>query len=89
MAIVVKRRGKQEKFDERKAYASVYSACMECDLGERESEKIAERLTVVLKKHFQDRKQINSTEIFGYIIERLAKEHEAVAFMYQTHRDIV
>lgn len=88
MVSVVKRRGKSEDFNEQKLFNSVFSACRECELDERES-KIISNLTVeAVKKHFSKTGEINSTEIFGAVIEYLAKEHEAVAFMYQTHRDM-
>ncbi|MBU0527858.1 MAG: ATP cone domain-containing protein [Candidatus Micrarchaeota archaeon] len=89
MAIVVKRRGKNETYDDRKIYGSIYAACKDCDLGEKESEKIAEKTCSEVKKFLQGKKEVNSTEIFGFVLQKLAKEHEAVAFMYQTHRDIV
>ena len=88
MTKVVKRRGKEEPFDEKKTYDSVFSACKECDLPDSESEKIATEVTANVKKFVESRKEINSTEIFGHIMELLAKHHEAVAFMYQTHRDL-
>lgn len=88
MVTVVKRRGKIEPFDKEKIYNSIYSTCQHCDLSEDESAKIAEKVSSDVEIFFKDRDQINSTEIFGFIIQKLAKEHEAVAFMYQTHREI-
>lgn len=89
MAVIVKRRGRKEKFDEKKVYASIYSACMDCDLSAKEAERISEAITHEVKKFIKGRKQVNSTEIFGFVVQSLAKEHEAVAFMYETHREVV
>ncbi len=89
MAIVVKRRGKNEAYDNRKIYGSVYAACMDCDLGEKESEKIADKTCSEVNKFLHGKKEVNSTELFGFVLQKLAREHEAVAFMYQTHRDLV
>lgn len=89
MAVIVKRRGKKEKFDEKKLYASVYSACVECDLSAQESERIAQRTTDEVKKFIKGKKEVNSTQLFGLVIQELAKEHEAVAFMYETHREVI
>ncbi len=89
MAIVVKRRGKREKFDERKVYASVYSACIDCDLGEKDSEKLAEKVSRELENSIKGKHEINSTEIFGFVLQKLAHEYEPAAFMYQTHRDLL
>ena len=88
MVSVVKRRGKSENFEEGKLFNSIFSACRECELDERESKIIANMTVESVKKHFSNTSEINSTEIFGAVIEYLAKEHEAVAFMYQTHRDM-
>ena len=89
MAVILKRRGKKEKFDEKKIYASIYSACMECDLTPSQSEKIADKITNDVKKFVKNRKSVNTTEVFGFVIQKLAREHEAVAFMYETHRDLL
>ncbi len=88
MAVVVKRRGKTEPFDEKKVYGSVYAACMDCAIGEKQCENVAAKIVADLKKFLKNKKEINSTEIFGFVIQKLAKEHEAAAFMYQTHRDL-
>ncbi len=88
MVSVVKRRGKSEDFKEEKLFNSVFSACQECELNERESKIISNATVDAVKQHFNKTNEINSTEIFGAVIEYLAKEHEAVAFMYQTHRDM-
>ena len=88
MVIVVKRRGHLENFDEKKAYASIYSACMECSLGVKRCEEISQHITVELKHFLKTRKDVNSTEIFGFIMQRLAKVNEPAAFMYETHREL-
>ncbi len=86
--LVVKRRGHNEPFDERKVYGSIYASCASCDIKERECEKLAEQVVSELKKTISGRNEINSTEIFGLVISILAKYHEDAAFMYQAHRDI-
>lgn len=86
--LVVKRRGHSEHFDERKVYGSIYSACSNCDLHEKECEKLAEQVVEELKKAMVTKKEINSTEIFGLVISILAKYHEDAALMYEVHRDI-
>jgi len=89
MVIVVKRRGKKEGFDEKKVYASIYSACKDCNLEVKECESIAARITNDVKLFIKDRGQVNSTELFGFVIQKLAKTHEPVAFMYSTHREFL
>ena len=87
--IVVKRKGGQEKFDERKVYASCYSACLNCELEKNHTEKICERVAAEVKKWATQEKSVNSDQIFKKVIEILKKlGQENVAFMYETHRDI-
>lgn len=88
MVLVVKRRGKSEDFRDEKLFNSVFSACRECELEEKESKILSNMTVEAVKKQFSTTDEINSTEIFGAVIAYLAKEHEAVAFMYQTHRDM-
>ena len=88
LTLVVKRRGHTEHFDEKKIYGSVYAACSNCDLHEKECEKLAEQVLEELKKAITNKKEINSTEIFGLVISILAKYHEDAAVMYEVHRDI-
>jgi transcriptional regulator NrdR family protein len=88
MVTIVKRKGHRQQFDEKKAYASIYAACMECSLGAKLSEGISQDITAELKRSLKGRSEVNSTEIFGFIVQKLAKANEAVAFMYATHREM-
>jgi transcriptional regulator NrdR family protein len=89
MTLVVKRKGKKETFDEKKLYASIFAACQECGMENEKSEHIAGKIVHELEAHLKGRNEVNSTEIFGFVIEKLARINEAVAFMYQTHRDLI
>jgi transcriptional regulator NrdR family protein len=88
MVTVVKRRGHKETFDEKKVYASIYAACMDCSLGVKKCEGISEHITSELKNHLRSKREVNSTEIFGFVMERLARFNEPSAFMYETHREM-
>lgn len=89
MTLVVKRKGKREAFDEKKLYASIFAACQECGMENEKSEHVAEKIVRELEAHLKGRNEVNSTEIFGFVTEKLARINEAVAFMYETHRDLV
>jgi transcriptional regulator NrdR family protein len=86
--MVVKRRGKLEPYDEKKVYSSIYNACMDCALGERKSEPIAKEISAEVTKYVKGKKDVNTSEIFGLVLQRLASISEPAAFMYQTHREI-
>lgn len=87
MPAVVKRRGKSEPFDEKKLYSSVLAACKECKLGEKESDALSWKMVDEVKEFLEGKVEVNSTEIFGLVIQKLARDNEPVAFMYQTHRE--
>ncbi len=88
MHTIIKRRGKTEPIDEKKVYASVYAACMDCALGENRSEAIAQEITAMVRNFVHDKKELNTSEIFGFVLQKLARISEPAAFMYQTHREI-
>lgn len=85
---IVKRRGHQEKFDERKVYASVYAACLATHRDERKSEKHAREISAGVKDWLKNKETITSDEIFEKVIELFEKYDKLAAFLYKTHRDI-
>lgn len=88
MIHIVKRKGHKEEFDERKVYASSYSACLSIHLKEEESEKIAAKVTQKVKDFLKNKDEVTSGEIFDLVKDALKKYNEHAAFMYETHRDI-
>lgn len=85
---IVKRRGHEERFDERKVYASSFSACMSSHLGEMKSEEIADRVTNDVKKWSKSKNELTSDQIFKQIVKSLKKHDRDAAFMYETHMDV-
>ena len=84
---IIKRKGHKEVYDERKVYASIYSAALNCHYDEKKSEKIAERaakkITPWIKK---SKKCIDSNEIRRQVLHNL--KDKDVALMYKTHLDL-
>ncbi len=85
---IVKRRGGQEEFDEKKVYGSVYSAALVGGLKEKEAEKIADKITKQVNKWVDKKNLIDSKQIFTLVVSLLNKENKEVAFLYETHRDV-
>ena len=85
---IVKRRGHEEEFDEKKVYASCYAACLSAHVEHMKAEKISEKVCKEVKKWVLKKKQVDSTEIFEEIANVMRKHNENAAFMYATHRDI-
>ena len=85
---IVKRRGHEEEFDEKKVYASCYAACLSAHVEHMKAEKIASKVCKEVKKWVLKKKQVDSTEIFEEIANVMRKHDDNAAFMYATHRDI-
>ena len=88
MVIIVKRRGRKEKFDERKIYASCYAACLSSHLDRKYTERVCEAVTKHIKSWIKNKKIISSSQIFKIVEKTLRKHDRDAAFMYKTHRDI-
>jgi len=85
---VVKRKGQEQEFDEKKLYASCYHALRSAHTGKQESENICEKVIPEVKKHFKNQDVVDSQEIFEKTIEVMAKFHEDGAYLYKTLRDV-
>ena len=87
--IVVKRHGHAQGFDEKKVYASVYSAALNSHFTEEESENLANKILEKVLEWINDKTHVSSGEIKKQIIENLnLMKEEDVAHMYESHLDI-
>ena len=80
--MIVKRRGRREKFDEKKLYASIYSACMSVYHDEIKCEKLSEKITNKIKFWIKAKKIVNSSQIREKVVAELRKENKKVEFYY-------
>ncbi len=85
MSIIIKRRGHKEKFDEKKVYGSVYSACSSAHYSEEECEKTSQEMTKKIKAFLKNKKQIQTEEIGKKIETELKNKDEELAFFYEQH----
>ncbi len=85
MPVIVKRRGHNEAFDEKKVYGSVYAACASAHYEETKCEGVAEEITDKIKRFVKGKTEIESTEIRRKIIEELKKTGNELAFFYEQH----
>lgn len=85
---VIKRQGLKEKYDEKKVYASTYSACLNSHLPKEGAEKIADMVTKEVDKWIEKKTEVDSDQIFKEVIKLLEKIDPEVAFMFKTHRDL-
>jgi transcriptional regulator NrdR family protein len=85
MSVIVKRRGHTEKFDQRKVYASIYSACEAAHHSEDYAEKTADHLTNKIIKWLANKKQIDAVKIRDKVKAELLKKDKTCAFYYEQH----
>ena len=85
MVLIVKRKGKKEKFDEKKIYGSVYAACASADYSEKKCERTAGEVTKKVRGFLVNKKQISSLEIRKKIDAALKKKNRELAFFYEHH----
>lgn len=85
MAMVVKRKGHKEKFDERKLYASIYAACASAHYDEAACEKIAGKVTKKIVSSFKKKKEIQTAEIHKRTEAEIRKTNKELAFFYDQH----
>ena len=88
MKCVVKRKGHEEKFSEKKLYKSCYYACKSAHLGAKECAKISKDVTAGVKKQIGKKSCVSSSTIHKTAAKLLRKHNRDAAFMYETHRDI-
>lgn len=88
MGIIIKRKGHSEEFDDRKVYASCYSACINTHHGKEESEQMCSQVSDAIKLYLGGKEEISSDDIFRETIRELNKIDSEAAFMYESHRDV-
>ncbi len=88
MKCVVKRRGHEEKFSEKKLYTSCYYACKSAHLSTLECTKISKEITAAVKKGIGGKKCVTSHALHIEVRRLLKKRNPDAAFMYDTHKDI-
>ena len=83
---VVKRHSKTERFDEKKVYASVYAATLNCHKHEMEAEYVAEEVMNEVKAWEEKEDHITSAQIKQKVLEALGDED--IKLMYKHHLDL-
>ena len=83
---VVNRAGRKEVYEEKKVYASVYAAALNCEYGEREAEVIAKQIMQKVNAFVGKKSLVNSKEIRSAVLKHLKDRN--VALMYKHYLDL-
>ncbi len=85
---IVKRHGHTEAFDERKLYASVFSACQSVREPEGSAELIADKVANDVKQWLTTKHEVTSNDIRTIAAKHLQSYHPDAAYIYKHHRVI-
>ena len=83
---VVKRHGRAELYDEKKVYAAVYAAAINCHYDEHEAESLALKVMKSVNAWVGTRLSATSDEIREEVLHFIPDEQ--VALMYKHHLDL-
>jgi transcriptional regulator NrdR family protein len=90
MALVIKKRGHKEEFDQNKIFESAYAACLQSGLELVEAQLIGKTIASKVGSWVGRRKEhIHSSEVFAKVAKELRDLdcHDA-AYIYENMRDI-
>jgi transcriptional regulator NrdR family protein len=88
MKHIVKRRGHTEVYDERKLYASVYSACVALRTPVPKAELVAERVALDVNQWLEPKQEVTSADIFREAGRHLVVYDPDAAYLYTHFRSI-
>ena len=83
---VVKRKGIDQGYDQKKVYASVYAAALNCEYSEKKAENIAKGVTKKISAWIKNKSVVTSDEIRKQVIKEL--NDEDVILMYKHYLDL-
>jgi transcriptional regulator NrdR family protein len=85
---IIKRKGREERYDERKVYASCYAASLSAHVHKTDAEQICAKVCKEINSWLKGKPSVTSNQLFEQIAKTINQYHRDSAFMYRTHRDI-
>ena len=89
MKYIVKRRGVQQEYQNKKIFNTCFRACLNADLDDNEAKQACKQVVSEVDKWIKSKQEVTSDEIFKLVTRLLTKENKDAGFMYETHRDII
>ncbi len=86
MKHIVKRHGRTETYDDRKLYASVFSACQAVRLSSDNAELIADKVVADVQTWIAQKHEVTSNDIRAQAAKSLKPYDPDAAYMYLHHR---
>lgn len=91
MISIIKRKKHREAYDERKVYASVYAAALNCHYLDEKAEQIAGDVAKAVTRAVRQHTRSKGTPLTSHDIRNLIIQHchnPEVVFMYIHHLDL-
>ena len=85
---IVKRGGHSEEYDERKLYASVYSACLAVREPSPTAELVAEKVCQDIDAWLGDKHEVTSNDIRRITADKLELYNPDAAYIYKHQRNL-
>jgi transcriptional regulator NrdR family protein len=83
---IVKRAGEDQKYDQRKLYASVFMSLRVVGTSAKESEVVAAEVTKLANRYIAKSSVVTSRELRRYTATELATYNQSAGYMYMHHR---
>ncbi len=87
--IIIKKKGHEEAYDNRKVYVSVFASVLNAEYGEKKAKliakKVADGVNLWVKKQSRKNKKISSNNIRSQVLKNI-KDRD-VALLYKHHLD--
>ncbi len=88
MKLVVKRNGRDQEFDVKKLYASVFAACIAVRVQDEQAELIAQNVSDNIVAELESQESIKSVNLSELIYKHLGNYNQDAAFLYFSHRNV-
>lgn len=85
-SIIVKRGGVDQKFDERKVYASVFASLVAVSTPTKEAELVATEITKIINRWLAEKSHVTSHEIRVQVAHELKDYNHLASYIYDKHR---
>lgn len=86
--LIVKRAGHTESYDQRKLYASIFSACLAVRESSPTAEIIAEKVVAEVEKWLETKHEITSHDLKLHAQSCLLVFNPDASYIYEHHEDI-
>jgi transcriptional regulator NrdR family protein len=85
---LVKRAGVDQKYDQRKLYASVFMSLQLVGVSTKESEVVCDEVTKLVTRFVANGSTITSLELRHFTAKELMSYNQPASYMYMHHRTL-